>query len=80
MLVEIEPGAIVELLLEAGASPTVRNARRESVIDVVSGPWSAELAGFYSAISDGAGLDLDLEQIQELRPKIAKMLKDAATD
>jgi ankyrin repeat protein len=35
---------VVKLLLEKGASVSTKNGRRETPIDVVSGPWSRELA------------------------------------
>ena len=67
---------MVALLLDKGASVTKRNGRRESAIDVVSGDWSDQLAGFYRALSDGAGLGLDLEEVRRLRPKVAGLLRE----
>lgn len=66
---------IVKLLLDKGAPVTKRNDRQESPIDVVSGAWSDQLAGFYRAISDGARLELDLKEIRQLRPEIGKTLR-----
>ncbi|MGI9240343.1 MAG: ankyrin repeat domain-containing protein, partial [Verrucomicrobiales bacterium] len=67
---------IVELLLENGASPKTRNGRRESAIDVVSGAWSPELGGFYSAITSGSGFSVDLNEIERLRPEIKRLLEE----
>ena len=69
---------IVNLLLAKGASPTRRNGRRESVIDVVSGPWSDDLAGFYTALLGMTEEDTDLDEIQKRRPEVAKILRSHA--
>jgi YVTN family beta-propeller protein len=71
---------ITELFLNKGASVIKKNHRGENPIDVVSSPWNDGLAGFYTAISDGAGLGLDNAKIQQLRPRMASRLsKHAAT-
>ena len=69
---------LVKLLLEEGASVTERNGRQESPLDVVSGEWSEPLGGFYQALSEGAGLGLDLEEIRQGRPKMAELLREHA--
>jgi hypothetical protein len=69
---------MVKLLLEKGAPTRQRNKRSESSTDVVSSPWSDELAGFYTAISTGGGLGLDLDKIERLRPRTARLLRDHA--
>ena len=69
---------IVQLLLAKGASVTQRNGRRETAIDTVSGAWSDGLAGFYRRLNQGATHKVDLEQIQKLRPQIAKLLREHA--
>ena len=66
---------IVKLLLDKGASTKKKNNRGETPIDVVSGSWSNELAGFYKSIDDSVRLGLDLEKIRTGRPKIAKVLE-----
>lgn len=66
---------VVKILLENGASTTKKSDRSETPIDVVSGKWSEELAGFYKLIDDSVGLGLDLETIRTDRPKIARLLK-----
>ena len=69
---------ITELFLSKGASLIKKNHRGESPIDVVSSPWDDGLAGFYTAISDGAGLGLDNAKIQQMRPRISSLLRDHA--
>ncbi|MFP6874816.1 MAG: ankyrin repeat domain-containing protein [Verrucomicrobiales bacterium] len=69
---------ITKLFLNKGASVISKNRRGESPIDVVSSPWNDELAGFYTAISDGAGLGLDNAKIQQLRPRISSLLREHA--
>ena len=69
---------IVQLLLSKGASVTQRNGRRERAIDTVSGAWSEGLAGFYRSLNASATNKADLEQIQKLRPQIAKLLREHA--
>ena len=67
---------IVKLLLENGSSAQTKNRRGESAVEVVSAPWSDELAGFYRGIGRGANLDLDLDRIERERPQIAKLLRE----
>ncbi|QDV82168.1 ankyrin repeat domain-containing protein [Planctomycetes bacterium TBK1r] len=69
---------VVELLLENGASPGRENNRGDSAIDSVSGQWSEGLASFYSGIGRAVGVEVDLDRIQEQRPKIAKLLREHA--
>ncbi|MFT5109220.1 MAG: YVTN family beta-propeller protein [Pseudoalteromonas tetraodonis] len=67
---------VVKSLLANGASTDKRNHRREFPIDVVSGKWTEELSGFYFAIAAGARFEIDLEEVERLRPQIAKILRD----
>jgi len=69
---------IVQLLLAKGASITQRNGRHERAIDTVSGAWSDGLAGFYRRLNQSATHKVDLEQIQKLRPQIARLLREHA--
>ncbi|MEM7387556.1 MAG: ankyrin repeat domain-containing protein, partial [Verrucomicrobiota bacterium] len=69
---------LVKLLLEHGASLSVESDRGESPIDVVSSPWNDGLAGFYRSISEGSGLDLDLEELERRRPRLVRLLREAA--
>jgi hypothetical protein len=41
----------------------------------VTAPWSDGLARFYTSISDGSGLGLDLAEIEKRRPEIAQFLR-----
>lgn len=66
---------MVELFLSKGAKVELRNGRRESVLDVVSGEWTEELAGFYRYLSGIGNLALDLDATKERRPKIAELLR-----
>lgn len=68
---------IVQLLLEKGASTSIRNGRGETPIDVVSGEWTEDLAGFYTAIGAGIGVEVDLDRVRAERPKIAELLRTA---
>lgn len=67
---------IVKCLLVNGASTTKRSDRDERAVDTVIAPWSDGLARIYTSISDRSGLDLDLAEIEEGRPQIAKLLRD----
>ena len=69
---------IVHLLLDNGAAPLKKNNRGETAIDVVSSPWSKELADFYTAIGNGTGQQFDLQRIERQRPGIAKLLQAAS--
>ena len=69
---------IVQLLLAKGASVTQRNGRRETAIDTVSGAWSDGLAGLYRRLNQSTTHKVDIEQIQKLRPQLAKLLREHA--
>ncbi len=71
---------VVRFLLDKGASTSHKNNRRETVIDILSRPWNDELSGFYTGIGNSAGLKMDLDRIKEERPKIAKLLREHASD
>ena len=60
---------VVQYLLNKGASPSQKNNRGESAIDIVSGEWDDGLAGLYTGIGNATGIDIDLEQLKEDRPK-----------
>ncbi len=55
---------------------TKKNYRDESPTDVVSGEWNDGLGGFYIAITSGAGIEIDLEEIRNLRPQIKQLLRE----
>ncbi len=69
---------IVQLLLDRGASALTKNGRGETAIDVVSSPWTEQLAGFYTGIASAVGIEIDLERIQRDRPRIASLLRERA--
>ena len=66
---------IVKLLLRKGASISKRNRNRQTAADIVSGEWNEETADFYRAIAEATGRRFNLDQIQDLRPKLAGLLK-----
>ena len=55
-----------------------RNNRKESPLDVVSGRWSEDLEKFYTFIEATSDLELDLQRIQEERPRIVQLLNNHA--
>ena len=66
----------IELLLENGAAIETENDRGESSIDVVAGEWNEGLAGFYSGIAVAVGMEIDLDRIEQDRPRVKKLLED----
>jgi len=68
----------VKLLLEKGASGSVKSGRGETPLDVVSAEWSPQLEGIYKSIGDLIGIELDLARIRETRPKVARLLREHA--
>ena len=71
---------IVELLLEKGALPSTRNDRRETPIDIVSSEWNDGLSRFYAGIGRRLDLNLDLAEVENARPRMAKLLNSARGD
>ncbi|MFP6694769.1 MAG: ankyrin repeat domain-containing protein [Pirellulales bacterium] len=69
---------IVTLLQKRGGSAYRKNGRGETPIDVVSSPWTEQLADFYTGIGNAIGLKLDLKRMERERPQIAKLLRDNA--
>ncbi len=69
---------LVQLLIEKGASGNAKNGRGETPLDVVSAEWSPQLEGFYQAIGNLIGSDLDLEHIKQTRPRITQLLHQQA--
>ena len=67
----------VQLLLAKGASTKIKNNRGDSPLDSVSSKWSTGLENFYKGLDQASQLELDLEKIQDLRPKLAAKLKEA---
>ena len=71
---------IVRYLLAKGASTSKQNERGERPVGIVSSPWNEGLAQFYTSLSDGADLDLELEELKKRRPDIAKLLRDFSSE
>lgn len=65
---------LVDRLIKSGASVDTKNRLGETVLDVVSSPWSDELARSYRYIGNAVGIELDLDEIQKTRPTIAELL------
>jgi hypothetical protein len=69
---------LVQLLLKNGASVHAKNGRGETPLDVVSAGWSPQMEGIYRSVGDLIGIELDLERIKQVRPKIAELLREQA--
>ena len=65
----------VKLLLEKDAEVNAKNIRAETPLDTVASPWSQELEGVYQYIAGLLQIQLDLERIKAVRPKIAALLR-----
>ena len=69
---------IVQLLLEKGGSVVTKNKKGETPVDVVSTPWSDQLAGFYTELGNGLDLKPDLRRLEQERRQIAGLLRKHA--
>jgi ankyrin repeat protein len=69
---------IVSALLKIGASTTIRNHRRESPIDVVSGDWSKSLGDLYRYLNTVVAQKTNLEKLQEQRKDMVMQLRKHA--
>ena len=69
---------IVQFLLKHGAAINKRSDRGERAVDTVSSDWNDGLARFYISISEGAGFQLDLDEMKQGRPQMMKLLQDYA--
>ncbi len=69
---------MVRLLLNHGASLEAKSDRGDTPLDVVSGEWTPELEGVYNFIARTIGLELELERIQQDRPRIMALLAEHA--
>lgn len=67
---------VVQYLLKNGASLTHKNNRGDTAIDVVSGDWNDGLAALYKGIGDATGVEVDLDQLKQDRPRIAMRLQE----
>ena len=69
---------IVSALLKNGASTTIRNHRRESSIDVVSGDWSKSLGDLYRYLNTVVAHKTNLEKLHEQRKDMVMQLRKHA--
>ena len=69
---------IVSALLKNGASPTIRNHRRESSIDVVSGDWSKSLGDLYRYLNTVVAHKTNLGKLHEQRKDMVMQLRKHA--
>ncbi len=67
---------IVELLLDKGADTTIENFYEDIPLGTVSGPWSAELEGYYHFLSDMLKIPLDIELLKTERSNVMVILQD----
>ncbi len=70
---------MIEFLLANGASLTKKNQRGEAAVDTVSGQWSSGLRQFYEGVIGGSNLDLNIDSIQQRRPKVALLLREKSS-
>ena len=70
---------MIAFLLANGASLTKKNQRGEAAVDTVSGQWSGGLRQFYEGVIGGSNLDLNVDLIQQQRPKVAGLLRERSS-
>ncbi|MCR9197744.1 MAG: ankyrin repeat domain-containing protein [Planctomycetaceae bacterium] len=68
---------LLKRLLEKGASTTQTNRRGETALDTVSGQWDQGMADLYQGIADAVNIEIDLQHLQESRPRMAELLNAA---
>ena len=66
---------VVERLLSAGADATAKGPQGNTPLEIVSAPWSPELADVYRSIAAALQLRFDLERIKRNRPRITELLR-----
>jgi hypothetical protein len=67
----------VKLLLENGAEVNARNNRGETPLDPASAKWGPVRESAYKAAAEALQIKLDLKRIEEDRPKIVTLLREA---
>ena len=65
----------VQLLLAKGASIKIKNKDGNSPLESVSSEWSTDLENIYKGLDQASRLELDMDTIQTLRPKLAAKLR-----
>lgn len=68
---------MVDWLIKKGADLHKENDREEKPVGSVSGEWNRGLARFYKGVSDRDNLGLDLKEVEQMRPQLAKKLREA---
>lgn len=66
----------VEYLLEAGASTDARNRFGHTPLESVSREWDASLERTYKMYANLLSMEMDLEYIQTMRPRIADLMRE----
>ena len=69
---------MVKLLLEKGADKSIRNSSGATALESVQAPFDMvkPIYDFIQQLYESIGLKLDQEEIQKLRPEIAKLLQE----
>ncbi|MHC4890873.1 MAG: ankyrin repeat domain-containing protein, partial [Planctomycetota bacterium] len=65
----------VNLLLKKGAKVNAINNNGQTPLDTVAGEWNEEMEGIYKYFEGILQIQLDLEKIKAVRPKIAALLR-----
>jgi hypothetical protein len=65
----------LKLLIEKGGNVNATDKSGNTIFDVTSSPWSAELGGVYTFIGEILKTPMDLKRIESTRPEIAGILK-----
>ena len=65
----------LKLLIEKGGNVNATDKDGNTILDVTSSPWSAELGGVYTFIGEILQTPMDLKRIEVTRPEIAEILK-----
>jgi len=66
---------IVELLIRHKANVNLRSDKGETPLDTVAAEWSEEIQGILQFIAGLLKLEVDVERVQAVRPKIAAILR-----
>ncbi len=68
---------MVRDLLARGASPSRRNRSGQTPLDVATGALDPGTISFARAVGRSAGVDVDIDTLRVLRPKVAALLRQA---
>jgi len=67
---------IVELLVKNRINIDAKNDEGETALDLVSSPWTEDLQGIVQFVAGILKIDLDPEEVQNNRPRIAAFLRE----